>query len=300
MTLGALTLALAASLALASGAQAQDQRFAKPVPGTLTVKVVIDGRSSKPGQMKGEKSEGTVHREANGSIYLDHTMVGHAGMGETSEARAVEAPGATPAPPNEMEEMGQAMEACKGDVQCMQAIAMKMQGREAGAGGEGEDQEAAPAAPAFLQRYVTWMAPGKSCLKGTAAAKEAYTHTWMDAGEGYSELEASNWTVSGSTPLPVPGTTEGLCNTAASVDTKAKTYDLRLDLSEVEIPVVDTKDGRNEKRKVGFGGELLIKSQPLPATGTTLTGTTRIPGVVEVWPYGKADAEVSWTFKPGR
>jgi hypothetical protein len=48
------------------------------------------------------------------------------------------------------------------------------------------------------------------------------------------------------------------------------------------------------------GKNIVVRGQALPPSGTTLTGTTRVPGYYQMEDGSKVDAVVTWTFKPGR
>jgi hypothetical protein len=293
--------ALAAVLILsASGAAAQSpgSRFANPAPGTLTLKLVIDGHFSQPcslpsdgrcsGGFPGEKFEGTVHREVSGSTYLD--VVSTVGQNPL---------GGTAGPPNEIEEMQKTVEACKGDQQCLMAVGMKMAG---GMGGKGA---ASPMAMA-MNRYATWTTHGqlgRNCFTGgTAAVRESYTQVSMDVQEGGGGLVTGHWTVQGSGSVPAAGSIGELCNSQVVIDTKGGTYDLLLELNpELELRTSGDRGPETRTERVARAGaqKLLVNDQKLPADGKVLSGSARFPAFFEMVDGSKADAVVAWTFTPG-
>jgi hypothetical protein len=297
----AAPIALAAALILsASGAAAQSpgSRFANPAPGTLTLKLVIDGHFDQPcsfpsdgrcdGGAPGEKFQGTVHREVNGSTYLD--VVSTAGQNPL---------GGTAGPPNEIEEMQKAVEACKGDQQCVMAVGMKMAG---GMGGKGA---ASPMAIA-LNRYATWTTHGqlgRNCFSdGRAAVRESYTQVSLDPHEGHVDLATGHWTVEGSGAVPDAGSIGELCNSQVVIDTKAGTYDLLLELDpELELRTSGDRspETRTERLLSGATGKLLVNDQKLGTSGTVISGSARFPAFFSMADGSKADAVVTWTFTPG-
>src|SRR5690606_452582 len=120
-------IAVTAALSLSAGGAAAlspGSRFANPAPGTLKLKLMIDGQFDQPcslpedgrceGGVPGEEFQGTVHREVSGSTYLD---VVYTGGGNPL--------GGTAGPPNEFAEMQKAVDACNGDQQCVIAVMMK-------------------------------------------------------------------------------------------------------------------------------------------------------------------------------
>src|SRR5690606_27600872 len=142
-------------------AQVPGSRFAHPAPGTLKMKLVIEGQFDQPcslpengrceGGFPGEKFQGTVHREVSGSTYLD---VVYTGGGNPL--------GGTAGPPNEFQEIQKAVDACNGDQQCVIAVMMKRAGRT---GGEGAPSPVESA----LGRYAIWTTHGqlgRNCFSG--------------------------------------------------------------------------------------------------------------------------------------
>ncbi len=293
--------AVAAALILsASGAAAQSpgSRFANPAPGMLTLRLVIDGHFDQPcslpsagrcdGGAPGEKFQGTVHREVSGSTYLDVM----ANLGQNPL-------GGTAGPPNEIEEMQKAVEACKGDQQCVMTVGMKMAG---GMGGKGA---ASPMAMA-MNRYATWTTNGqlgRNCFSdGRAAVRESYTQVSLDPHEGHVGLATGHWTVQGSGSVPAAGSIGELCNSQVVIDTKGGTYDLLLDLDpELELRTSGDRSPETRTERVARAGaqKLLVNDQKLPADGEVLSGSARFPAFFEMADGSKADAVVTWTFTPG-
>jgi hypothetical protein len=294
-------IAVAAALILsASGAAAQSPGswFANPAPGTLKLELVIDGHFSQPcslpshghcsGGFPGEKLEGTVHREVKGSTYLD--VVATVGQNPL---------GGTAGPPNQIEEMQKAVEACKGDQQCVMAVGMKMAG---GMGGKGADSPMAMA----MNRYATWTTIGqlgRNCFtRGTAAVRESYTQVSMDVQEGGGGLATGHWTVQGSGSVPAAGSIGELCNSQVVIDTKAGTYDLLMDLNpELELRTSGDRSPETRTERVARAGaeKLLVNDQKLPPDGKVLSGSSRFPAFFEMADGSKADAVVTWMFTPG-
>lgn len=294
-------IALTAALILSAGgavAQSPGSRFASPAPGTLKLKLVIDGQFDQPcslpsdghceGGAPGEKFQGTVHREVSGSTYLD--VVSTAGQNPL---------GGTAGPPNEIEEMQKAVEACKGDQQCLMAVGMKMAG---GMGGKGA---ASPMAIA-MNRYATWTTHGqlgRNCFSGgRALVRESYTQVALDPQEGHVELATGHWTVEGSGSVPAAGSIGELCNSQVVIDTKGGTYDLLLELNpELELRTSGDRgpETRTERLLEGATQKLLVNDQKLPATGMVLSGSARFPKFFPMADGSKADAVVTWTFTPG-
>lgn len=293
--------AIAAALLLVVGgvaAQSPGSRFANPAPGMLTLKLVIDGHFDRPcslpsdgrcsGGFPGEKFQGTVHREVSGSTYLD--VVSTLGQNPL---------GGTAGPPNEIEEMQKAVEACKGDQQCVMAVGMKMAG---GMGGKGA---ASPMAIA-MNRYATWTTHGqlgRNCFSGgRAEVRESYTQVSMDVHEGGGGLVTGHWTVQGAGAVPAPGSIGELCNSQVVIDTKGGTYDLLLELNpELELRTSGDRgpDTRTERVLTELPGRLLVNDQKLGPTGNVLTGTARFPAFFSMADGSSADAVVTWTFTPG-
>jgi hypothetical protein len=292
--------AVAGALILsASGVAAQSpgSRFANPAPGTLTLKLVIDGHFDQPcslpsdgrcsGGFPGEKFQGSVHREVKGSTYLD--VVATLGQNPL---------GGTAGPPNEIAEMQKAVEACKGNQQCVMAVGMKMAG---GMGGKGA---ASPMAMA-MNRYASWTTNGqlgRNCFTGgTAAVRESYTQISMDVKEGGGGLVTGHWTVQGSGSVPAAGSIGELCNSQVVIDTKGGTYDLLLDLNpELELRTSGDRGPETRTERVAPGAaRLLVNDQKLPGDGKVLSGSAHLPAFFEMVDGSKADAVVTWTFTPG-
>jgi hypothetical protein len=275
-----------------AAAQAVDSRFAEPAPGTLTVKIVIDGHFEHPGKYPGEKFEGTVHREVSGSTYLDMVTVGPGAPFPAGEPGKVYAVGSDqPAPRNAVQDAAAAIEKCNGDQQCMMAIAMQMTGGPAGS------------TPAFMNQYVSWTTfgeEGRGCFDGTALIRESYKKVSLDAYEGGGGLATLTWTVNGEGQVPLPGSFVDLCGSQVLLDTQAGTYGLRLELNP-ELEVRSTAPNEAEPRtvRVVSGGSMMIRLQKVPAEGTTLAGSARFPGVFTMQDGSKVDATVTWTFTPG-
>jgi hypothetical protein len=294
------TTVAAALILSASGAAAQSpgSRFANPAPGTLTLELVIDGHFDHPcslpsdgrcdGGAPGERFQGSVHREVKGSTYLDVM----ANLGQNPL-------GGTAGPPNEIEQMQKAVEACKGDQQCVMAVGMKMAG---GMGGKGA---ASPMAIA-LNRYASWTTHGqlgRNCFSnGRAAVRESYTQVSLDPHEGYVGLATGHWTVEGSDAVPAAGSIGELCNSQVVVDTKGGTYDLLLELNpELELRTSGDRgpETRTERVLAGATKKLLVNDQKLGTNGMVLSGTAQLPAFFPMADGSKANAVVTWTFTPG-
>ncbi len=294
-----------------AAAQGEEPAYHAPPPGTLTVKLVIDGHFERPTGIrgrwtgypgaKGEKFEGTVHREISGSTYLDLVTTG-------DQNPYAEASG----PPNQLEAMQKEVEKCKGDQQCLIAVGMKMAG---GMGGRGS---ASPYAAA-ITRFVKWTTNpqrGRNCFKGSAVVRESYTLTSLVAGEGRGGLATGTWTVTGKREIPAPGDEidsdfDVLCGSELIVDTQGVTYGLKLYLSpELELRDTFDKDKPEVRREKLLtetmgDGSFVIRDQRrsapgIPTAKTPLSGTARIPGLLTMEDGSKADAVVTWTFTPDR
>jgi hypothetical protein len=228
-----------------------------------------------------------VHREVKGSTYLD--VVATLGQNPL---------GGTAGPPNEIAEMQKAVEACKGNQQCVMAVGMKMAG---GMGGKGA---ASPMAIA-MNRYASWTTIGqlgRNCFTGgTAAVRESYTQVSMDVHEGGGGLVTGHWAVQGSGSVPAAGSIGELCNSQVVIDTKGGTYDLLLDLNpELELRTSGDRGPETGTERVAPGAaRLLVNDQKLPGDGKVLSGSAHFPAFYQMVDGSKADAVVTWTFTPG-
>lgn len=275
-----------------AAAQTTDPRFADPEPGTLTVKLVIDGHFEHSGKYPGEKFEGTVHREVSGSTYLDRVTVGPGAPFPPGEPGKLYAAGSDEAaPPNALQDAAAAIEECNGDQQCMLAIAMQMTGGPAGS------------TPAFMNQYVNWTTfgqEGRGCFDGTALIRESYEQVSLDSYEGGGGLATMTWTVTGEGQVPLPGSFADLCGSQVLLDAQRGTYGLRLELNP-ELEVRSTAPNHTEPSTVlVVSGSMIIRLQKVPAEGTTLAGSARFPGAFTMQDGSKVDATVTWTFTPGQ
>ncbi len=305
MTLHAVLAVVLCLPGARAAAQDDEPAYHAPPPGTLTVKLVIDGHFKRPTGFRGRYDgnpgpegtmfEGTVHREISGSTYLDVVTAGAANPFDEPSG-----------PPNQMEAMQKEVEKCNGDQQCIMAVGMKMVNAMGGPGSNAQ-------MGAALTRYVEWTTHGKvgrNCFKGSAVVRESYTLISFETGEGRGGLTApKTWTVTGKREIPTPGREDIglLCGSEVVVDTQGVLYSLTLYLNP-ELELLDTfnedKPGVRHEKLLSVG-PVVIRNQRrsapgMPTASTPLSGTARVPGLLTMEDGSKADAVVTWTFTVGR
>lgn len=295
-------------LAHAMHAAAQPDPFRNSPTGTLTITIDVDGYSKHVATNKVEWRELNVARRVRLEMPMVRVGTAPVGFRTSAKSQAAMAQQANAQPPAGMAEMQKAMEACKGNQQCLMENGMKF-GRMMQ---EGRMEKPVGPSMADKDRFHHWAADRRRpCASGSITIDEKGNGMVISPPNPVAPF---NYRRFGEVKLPaeLEPIIEKVCAATLAIDTKERTLDIGI--SGLAVPVKLTYSGNAFSTETGRAvvmvegvkngvqvGAFDLFDFPIDPSAQLMTGTRVVESVGEVTHaggYGTAPvrAKVTWSF----
>ncbi len=293
---------------VSADAFAQPDPFKNSPTGTLTITIDVDGTNKHVAKNKVEWHELNVARRVRLEMPMVRVGTAPAGFRTSAKSQTAKAQEANAQQPAGMAEMQKAMEACKGNQQCLIENGMKF-GRMMQ---EGKMQMPAGPSMAEKDRFHHWMTDRrKACASGTISIDEKGNGMVISPPNPVAPF---NYRRFGEVKLPaeLEPIIEKVCAATLAIDTKDRTLDIGI--SGLAVPVKLTYSGNAFSTESGRAvvmvegikngvqvGAFDLFDFPVDPSAKLMTGTRVVEKVGEVTHaggYGTAPvrAKVTWSF----
>ncbi len=289
-------------------ALAQPDPFANAPTGTLTINIEIDGSNKHVAANKVEWHELNVARRLQLEMPMVRVATAPVGFRTSPKAQAALAQQANAQPPAGMAEMQKAMDACKGNQQCLMESGMKF----ARMMRDGAMQKPAGPAMAEKDRFHHWTTDRRRpCASGTITIDEKGNGMAISPPKPAAPF---NYRRVGEVRLPaeLEPIIEKVCAATLAIDTKDRTLDIGIPGLTVPVKLkysgnaFSTENGRavvmveGVKNGVQVGAFDLFDF-PVDPSAKLMTGSRvveRVGQVGHAGGYGVAPvrATVTWRF----
>lgn len=291
-----------------NAAFAQPDPFANSPTGTLTVTIDIDGYNKHVASNKVEWHELNVARRVRLEMPMVRMGTAPVGFRTSAKAQATMVQEANSQPPAGMADLQKAMEACKGNQQCLMENGMKF-GRMMQ---QGRIEKPAGPSMAEKDRFHHWATDRRRpCASGTISIDERGNGMVISPPKPAAPF---NYRRFGEVKLPaeLEPIIEKVCAATLAIDTKDRTLDIGI--SGLTVPVKLTYSGNAFTNETGRAAVMVegVKNGvqvgafdlfdfPVDPSAKLMTGTRVVEKVGEVTHaggYGVAPvrARVTWSF----
>jgi hypothetical protein len=295
-------------MTISAGAVAQPDPFKNSPTGTLTITIDVDGTNRHVAKNKVEWHELTVARRVRLELPMVRVGTAPAGFRTSAKSQAAMAQQTNAQPPAGMAEMQKAMEACRGNQQCLMENGMKF-GRMMQ---EGRMEKPAGPPMAEKDRFHHWATDRRRpCASGSITIDERGNGMVISPPNPVAPF---NYRRFGEVKLPaeLEPIVEKVCAATLAIDTKDRTLDIGI--SGLSVPVrltysgnaFSTESGRavvmvEEVRNGVQVGAFDLFDFPVDPSAKQMTGTRvveKVGQVTHAGGYGVAPvrASVSWSF----